>query len=116
MKKPFKDPVLGWFCHKCYEHKSHKNYAFINAITLKCSLCDENLERKSYTMAGGRDRTMAECPSGHTRISLPECLCGEKMMQTSNTVEGLKLNNPREEETPLENRITESKKKSWWQF
>jgi hypothetical protein len=67
-------------------------------------------------MAGGRDRTMAECPSGHTRISLPECLCGEKMMQTSNTVEGLKLNNPREEETPLEDRIAESNKKSWWQF
>ena len=38
----------------------------------------------------------------------------EKMMQTTNTVEGLKLNNPREDELSLEYRIAESEKKSWW--
>ena len=86
MKKLLKDPVLGWFCNKCYEQKSHKHYAFINAITLKCSLCDENLERKSYTMAGGSGTTMAECPNGHTQIALPECLCGEKMIYCPNAV------------------------------
>ena len=37
MKKPLKDPVLGWLCIRCYDNRSHKNNHFINAVTLKCS-------------------------------------------------------------------------------
>jgi hypothetical protein len=116
VKKTRKDPEFGWICYKCYDYKSYKHNPFINAISLNCSLCNEKLKYERYTVAGGNEKAMAECPNGHTQISVPKCLCGENMTESSNTREGLLANNPVEEEISLENRIAESEKKSWWKL
>ena len=113
-KKNLEDTEFGRICNECYYNKSYKNNPFINAITLKCSLCDEKLKYERYTVAGGSERAMAECPNGHTQIPVPKCLCGEDMTESSNTRYGLLANHPIEDELSLEYRIAESEKKSWW--
>jgi len=112
-KKNLEHTEFGWMCNKCYDNKSYKNNPFINAITLKCSLCDERLEYQRDSM-GGVENSWAECPNDHTRISIPKCLCGEDMTESSNTRYGLLANHPIEDEISLENRIAQSEKKSWW--
>ena len=115
MKKLLKDPVLGWLCVRCYDNRSDKNNYFINAVTLKCSLCDENLKFNYSTDGDGRHIRWASCPDRHTSISLPKCsMCGEKMLPHDVTLQEYKDKNPIEREIAID---YETKiKKPWWKF
>ena len=75
-----KNPVLSWLCYRCYDSKSYKGNPCINAITLKCSLCDEPLHYDDFKHIGGKESNPVTCINGcgQAFIYRPECAsCGE---------------------------------------
>jgi len=113
-KQTPKNLTISWMCIKCHNYKSDKSKQFINAITLKCSVCGEHL-KYNYSNWGGREMQTAECPDGHTAILIPKCVsCGEGMVEFDGTVEDL---TPIETESSVEMGVhLYNQKKPWWQF
>ena len=104
-----KNPFLSWLCFTCHHEKSSKKFGrVINAITLKCSLCDVYLELEGV-IDGNTKNSVAVCPNCETLVRTPLCKCGSAMLPSTMTLNELK-NNPIENDLPL----TEDKKKSWW--
>tara|TARA_B100001173_G_C15677717_1_gene416506 strand:- start:158 stop:514 length:357 start_codon:yes stop_codon:yes gene_type:complete len=109
-KKP-KNPILKWLCFVCHHHKSTKTLGHvINAITLKCSMCDEFL--KYHSISDNYKDGLAistRCTNG---IALPLCSsCGEPMQEFDASLDDLKAN-PIENDDPIP---MLKKKKSWWE-
>lgn len=117
-KSKSKNPVLRWMCYRCYDSRSYKGNPEINAITLKCSLCDDYLIFESYTAAGGVDMNVATCSNGCSRASIlrPQCsTCGEKMKEYGGTLKDLLENDPIDREIALDYQKSINKK-SWWKL
>ena len=108
-KKPkLKNPILRWMCIRCYHYRSDKFNPEINAVTLKCSLCDNFLISEN---------DFATCPNdcGIT-ILKPKCSkCGEKMIETEGTLKDLLVNNPIDTEIALDYQKLINKK-PWWKI
>lgn len=110
-KKLPKNPLLQWLCFKCHHYRSTKTLGHvINAITLKCSLCDEFLKyrsRSNYYKDG-----FAQCTNCTNGIALPLCFdCGEPMQEFNFPLNDLKANKIQNDDPIPINK----KKKSWWE-
>ena len=112
-----KNPIVKWMCNSCHLNKSSKTMGHvINAITLKCSLCDEHLKLE---MPFGADigpnnykDALAKCPKCTNAIKRPLCAdCGNVMYEFDYTLEELKAWNPPERNEPPKVII---QKKPWW--
>ena len=110
-KKLPKTPLLKWLCFICNHHKSTKALGHvINAITLKCSLCDEFL--KYHSRSNNYKDGLAICTNCTNGISLPMCAdCGEPMQEFDASLDELKANKIENDEPIPINK----KKKSWWE-
>ena len=110
-KKLPKNPLLKWLCFVCNHHKSTKALGHvINAITLKCSLCDEFL--KYHSRSNNYKDGLAICTNCTNGIALPLCAdCGEPMQEFDGPLNDLKANKIENDEPIPINK----KKKSWWE-
>ena len=101
-----KDPILRWLCYYCNHLSSKSTGHLINAITLKCSLCDEHLIRED-----GGATPAACCPNCTVSIALPVCSrCGKTMAPYSDTLADLKGNTELYDDTS-----DVSRKEPWWE-
>jgi len=115
-----KNPVLGWLCYRCYDSKSYKDNPYINAVSLKCSLCDEPLNYDDFKHIGGKESNPVTCTNGcgQAFIYRPECAsCGERMKEYGGTLKDLLDTDPIDRDISLDdkNQMELSKKKSWWE-
>ena len=117
-KSNSKNPILSWMCYRCYDSKSYKGNPEINAITIKCSLCDEPLQYDDMQHVGGRDSNPVTCINGCGKalIYRPDCAsCGEKMKEYGGTLNELLKNNPIDREIALDYQKLINKK-PWWKL
>ena len=110
-KKP-KNPILKWLCFICHHNKSTKTVGHVvNAITLKCSICDEFL--KYHSTSDNYNDGLARCAACSNAISLPLCAsCGEPMQEFDASLDELKANIIENDE-PIPMR---KKNKNWWKL
>ena len=112
-KKLPKNPILKWLCFVCHDHKSTKTLGHvINAITLKCSMCDEFLEYEHPYNSEIYKNGTASCPRCTNGIAVPRCnSCGEALQGFEAPLSDLKANKiENDEQRPII-----KKKKSWWE-
>ena len=105
-----KNPNLKWLCFVCHDHKSTKTLGHvINAVTLKCSLCNEYL--KYHSRSDNYKDGLAVCTRCTNGIALPLCgSCGEPMKEFNGTLNDLKANQISNDDP----RPIRKKKKSFW--